>query len=65
MPPKVQEVLKRLKSEGWVLVNQVGSHRQFKHPSKSGRVTLHDKPSATLAPGTWQSIQTQAGWKKR
>jgi hypothetical protein len=26
---------------------------------------LHDKPSATLAPGTWQSIQTQAGWKKR
>ena len=45
-----------LKNDGWMLVATRGSHRQFKHPSKSGRVTLAGKPSDDLAPGTLSSI---------
>ncbi|HBG96495.1 MAG TPA: hypothetical protein DDY14_14520 [Chromatiaceae bacterium] len=40
-----------------------GSHRQFKHPSKPGRVTVPGKPSDENAPGTKNSIFKQAGWK--
>lgn len=61
---KVSEVLARLVAEGWVLVAQRGSHRQYKHPVISGRVTVAGKPSDDLAPGTLNSIFKQAGWKK-
>lgn len=40
-----------------------GSHRQFKHPTKPGRVTIAGKPSDNLAPGTLNSILKQAGLK--
>jgi len=53
-----------LKNDGWMLVATRGSHRQFKHPSKSGRVTLAGKPSDALAPGTLNSILKQAGLKE-
>lgn len=53
-----------LKNDGWMLVATRGSHRQFKHPSKSGRVTLAGKPSDDLAPGTLSSILKQAGLKE-
>ena len=53
-----------LSDEGWLLVVTRGSHRQFKHPSKSGRVTVPGKPSDELAPGTLNSIRKQAGFKK-
>ena len=58
---KVATALRLLKSDGWVLVRQSGSHRQFKHPSKSGRVTLAGEPSDDLAPGRLKSIMRQAG----
>jgi predicted RNA binding protein YcfA (HicA-like mRNA interferase family) len=58
---KVATVLRHLRSNGWVLVKQRGSHRQFKHPSKPGRVTVAGKPSHDLAPGTLTSIMKQAG----
>jgi predicted RNA binding protein YcfA (HicA-like mRNA interferase family) len=61
---KVADVLERLRREGWVLVTTRGSHRQFKHPDRSGRVTVAGKPSDDLAPGTLNSIFKQAGWKK-
>jgi len=60
---KVSEILRRLKSDGWYLQTTRGSHRQFKHPTKSGRVTIPGKPSHELAPGTLNSIFKQAGWK--
>ena len=60
---KVSEVLTRLKSEGWYLIGAKGSHRQFKHPARSGRVTVPGKLSDDLAPGTLNSICKQAGWK--
>jgi len=58
---KVSEVLKTLKDDGWFQVAQKGSHRQFKHQSKPGRVTIACKPSDELAKGTQMSILKQAG----
>lgn len=61
---KVSEVLERLSAEGWFLVTQRGSHRQYKHPIIPGRVTVAGKPSDNLASGTLNSIAKQANWKK-
>jgi predicted RNA binding protein YcfA (HicA-like mRNA interferase family) len=60
---KVSEVLRLLQADGWQQVAQRGSHRQFKHASKMGRVTVPGKPSDDLAPGTCNSILKQAGLK--
>jgi predicted RNA binding protein YcfA (HicA-like mRNA interferase family) len=57
---KVREVIRLLEADGWYLVATRGSHRQFKHPTKPGRVTVAGKPSDDLAPGTLKSILTQA-----
>jgi predicted RNA binding protein YcfA (HicA-like mRNA interferase family) len=61
---KVAEILQLLAEDGWQLVATRGSHRQFKHPDKPGRVTVPGKPSDELAPGTLNSIRKQAGFKK-
>jgi predicted RNA binding protein YcfA (HicA-like mRNA interferase family) len=61
---KIGEVLRLLHDDGWILVATRGSHRQFKHPSKPGRVTVPGKPSDELAPGTLNSILKQAGLKR-
>ena len=61
---KVRDVLTVLKSDGWYLVATEGSHRQFKHPRKVGRVTVAGKPNDDLPPGTLNSILKQAGLKK-
>jgi predicted RNA binding protein YcfA (HicA-like mRNA interferase family) len=47
--------------DGWVQVAQKGSHRQFKHPSKPGKVTVAGEPSDDLPEGTYWSILRQAG----
>ncbi len=60
---KVNEILVRLQNDGWYLVTTRGSHRQFKHPQKPGRVTVAGKPSDELAPGTLNSILKQASLK--
>lgn len=64
MPPKVAEILKLLIEDGWYIVAIRGSHRQLKHPSKPGRVTVHGKPSDDVAAGTLNSIRKQSGLKK-
>lgn len=46
------------------MVTQKGSHRQFKHPTKPGRVTIGGNPGDDIAPGTLNSILKQAGLKK-
>ncbi len=61
---KVRDVLRMLQDDGWHEVAVRGSHRQFKHPTKPGRVTVSGKPNDDLAPGTLNSIFKQAGWKK-
>jgi len=60
---KFAEVLDRLKEDGWYLVATRGSHRQFKHPTRPGRVTVAGKPSDDVPPGTLNSILKQAGLK--
>ncbi len=61
---KVSEVLRLLHEDGWFLAATRGSHRQFKHPTKPGRVTVAGKPSDDLAPGTLNSILKQSGLKR-
>jgi predicted RNA binding protein YcfA (HicA-like mRNA interferase family) len=61
---KVAEILRILHEDGWYLVATRGSHRQFKHGSKPGRVTVAGKSSDDLAPGTLNSILRQSGLKK-
>jgi predicted RNA binding protein YcfA (HicA-like mRNA interferase family) len=53
-----------LQDDGWFMVATRGSHRQFKHHLKPGRVTVAGEPSDDLAPGTLNSILKQAGLKK-
>lgn len=64
MPPKIRDVLQQLKDAGWQQVGQTGSHRQFKHPTLAGRVTVAGKPGDDVAPGTLASILKQAGIKR-
>jgi predicted RNA binding protein YcfA (HicA-like mRNA interferase family) len=61
---KVSELLRLLHNDGWFLVATRGSHRQFKHLAKPGRVTVPGKPSDDLAPGTLNSILKQAGLRR-
>jgi predicted RNA binding protein YcfA (HicA-like mRNA interferase family) len=60
---KVAEIIRTLEEDGWRQAAQRGSHRQFKHATKSGRVTVAGKASDDLAPGTLNSILKQAGLK--
>ena len=60
---KVREVIELLLADGWYQVGRRGSHRQFRHPVKKGRVTVNEKPSATLDQEILNSIWKQAGWK--
>lgn len=62
---KVADVIRLIERDGWQRVAQRGSHRQFKHPDKSGRVTVAGKLSDDLAQGTLNSIFKQAGLKER
>lgn len=60
---KVRDVLVLIEKDGWYLDRTRGSHRQYKHPSRSGLVTVPGKPGDDLAPGTLGSILKQAGLK--
>jgi predicted RNA binding protein YcfA (HicA-like mRNA interferase family) len=56
------DLIKKLKADGWVWVHTVGSHYQFKHPSKDGKVTV-PHPKKDLPRGTVNSVLKQAGLK--
>ena len=60
---KVRDVIKRIEQDGWCLCRTKGSHRQYKHSSKRGLVTVPGKLGDDLAPGTLDSILKQAGLK--
>jgi predicted RNA binding protein YcfA (HicA-like mRNA interferase family) len=57
---KVRDAIKLIEADGWYLVVTKGSHRQYKHPIKIGRVTVAGHPGHDLAPGTFSSILKQA-----
>ncbi len=61
----VREVIRMLELDGWVLVRQRGSHRQFIHALKPGRVTVAGNLGDDVRPGTLASILRQAGVKGR
>jgi predicted RNA binding protein YcfA (HicA-like mRNA interferase family) len=61
MPLTVREAIHLIEEDGWVLVRQKGSHRQYHHPTKPGTVTIAGKPSLDLDPKTEKSILRQAG----
>jgi predicted RNA binding protein YcfA (HicA-like mRNA interferase family) len=61
---KVRDVITLLEKDGWFLDRTRGSHRQYKHPTKSGLVTVPGKPGDDLAAGTLNSVLKQAGLKK-
>jgi predicted RNA binding protein YcfA (HicA-like mRNA interferase family) len=60
---KIRDVMTLLSNDGWRVVRQRGSHRQLKHPSKPGLVTVPGKPNDELATGTLNSVLKQAGLK--
>jgi predicted RNA binding protein YcfA (HicA-like mRNA interferase family) len=62
---KVREAIRLIEEDGWFLVATRGSHRQYKHPTRFGRVTIAGKPSDDLAKGTTNSILKQAGLKEQ
>lgn len=61
---KVRDVIRLIEADGWYFVTQRGSHRQYRHPTKPGKVTVAGKPSDEMAPGTLGSILNQAGIPK-
>jgi predicted RNA binding protein YcfA (HicA-like mRNA interferase family) len=62
---KVREVLRVLAEDGCYQVSQRGSHRQYRHPTKPGKVTVAGKPSEEMAAGTLGSIFRQAGVQRQ
>ena len=60
---KVRDAIRLIEADGWRLVATRGSHRQYRHDVKLGRVTVAGKPSDEIAPGTLNSILKQAGLK--
>jgi len=60
---KVRDVLRLIQEDGWFQVTQKGSHRQFKHPEKPGRVTVAGHPTQEMGKGTLNSILKQARLK--
>ncbi len=63
MPTKVRDAIKLIQKNGWHIIRQKGSHKQFAHPTKKGLVTIAGKPNHDLAPGTFNSILKQAQLK--
>ena len=57
-------MIAELEADGWRLVRMRGSHRQFRHPSKPGTVTVAGKLGIDIPLGTLASIRKQAGLKK-
>jgi len=58
---KVRDIIEILEQDGWFKVNQEGSHRQYKHPVKRGRVTVNGTPGDDVERGDFGSILRQAG----
>lgn len=60
---KVRDAIRLIQADGWYEIRRRGSHRQFRHPAKSGLVTVPGHPGDDLAAGTLNSILKQAGLK--
>lgn len=63
MPKKPREMEKIILADGWVFKSQEGSHRNYTHPTKPGKVTIPFHPGRDLTKKTENSIKRQAGLK--
>ena len=61
---KIRDVIEIIERDGWHKIYQKGSHRQYRHTTKKGRVTIAGHPGDDLAAGTLDSVFKQAGIKK-
>ncbi|MGH2373933.1 MAG: type II toxin-antitoxin system HicA family toxin [bacterium] len=61
---KVRDLIRLLEDDGWYLVRTRGSHRQFKHRTNAGTVTVAGKTGVDIPPGTLNAILKQSGLKK-
>ena len=57
---KVRDAIRIVTADGWRLVRNRGSHRQFHHPVKLGTVTIPGHPGSDLDPWLWSKIRHQA-----
>ncbi|MBN1592460.1 MAG: type II toxin-antitoxin system HicA family toxin [Candidatus Coatesbacteria bacterium] len=60
---KVRELIRMIEKDGWRLVRQKGSHRQYKHDSKTGLVTISGNLGVDMPAGTLNNVLKQAGLK--
>jgi predicted RNA binding protein YcfA (HicA-like mRNA interferase family) len=60
---KVREIIRMIEKDGWYLVRTRGDHRQYKHKSKPGRVTISGNLGRDMPPGTLNSVLKQSGLK--
>ena len=60
---KVKHLIKLIQDDGWYLHRTRGSHRHFKHPVKSGIVTVAKTRGSDIPVGTLNSALRQAGLK--
>ena len=63
--PKVRDAIRMVEQDGWYHLRTKGSHRQYGHPVKKGKVTIPGHPRDDLPMGTWNSILKQAGLRGR
>jgi predicted RNA binding protein YcfA (HicA-like mRNA interferase family) len=61
---KIRDIIRIIEDDGWYIVATRGSHRQYKHPTKLGRVTISGNPGHDVMPGTLNSILKQARLKE-
>ena len=62
---KVHELIALIEADGWSQVRTKGSHRQFRHPTKTGTVTIAGRTSLDVPPGTMKSVLVQTGLRKQ
>lgn len=61
---KVRDAIRMIENDGWYLVGTRGSHRQYHHPVKKGKVTISGHLGAEMKKGTVASLRRQAGLKR-
>jgi len=63
MPPRVRDVIREIRADGWYELSGTSgtSHRQFKHPTKPGKVTISGNLGKEMTPKTYNSVLKQAG----
>lgn len=61
---KVRDIIRLIEEDGWYQVDTKGSHRQYRHARKSGRVTIAGHLNDDMAPGTLNSVLKQANLKE-